>query len=93
MADAFSELSPFTIVLSGVVCLFILFSVAYARWVATKRLERFGCVLAALGLFVTLLQRFFVPELPQAKSVGYFMAFVGFLVFVVSHRQAAKRPS
>jgi hypothetical protein len=93
MADAFSELSPLTIVLSVVVCLFVLFSVAYARWVATKQLERFGCVLYALGLFVSLLQRFFVPELPQAKSVGYFMAFVGFFVFVVSHRQAAKRAS
>lgn len=93
MGHALAEVPPLTIVLSVVVCLFILSSVACARWVATRRLERFGFLLGALGAFVSLLQRFFDPVLPQAKSVGYFMYSVGFVMILWSHRRAAKRPS
>ena len=92
MAHALSGVPPFTVAVSVLGCLVILLIVARA-WVVTKRLERFGWLLVALSLFVSLMQSFPDPILPQAESVDDFMYCVGFVMIILSYRQAEKRPS
>ena len=84
MAHALSGVPPFTVAVSVLGCLVILLIVARA-WV--------GWVLVALSLFVSLMQSFPDPILPQAESVDDFMYCVGFVMIILSYRQAEKRPS